>query len=71
MVYVWLILGFVLLVKGADWFVSGASGIAKKLRIPAVIIGLTVVAFGTSAPEMAVSVSAAIQGKMKLRSVML
>lgn len=66
MVYVWLILGFVLLVKGADWFVSGASGIAKKLRIPAVIIGLTVVAFGTSAPEMAVSVSAAIQGKNEI-----
>lgn len=66
MVYVWLILGFLLLVKGADWFVSGASGIAKKLRIPAVVIGLTVVAFGTSAPEMAVSVSAAVQGKNEI-----
>lgn len=66
MVYVWLVMGFVLLVKGADWFVSGASGIAKRLRIPAVVIGLTVVAFGTSAPEMAVSISAAIQGKNEI-----
>ena len=57
-----LIVGFVLLVKGADFFVDGASSIAKKLRIPAFVIGLTIVAFGTSAPELAVSISAALKG---------
>lgn len=57
-----LILGFLLLVKGADWFVDGASSIAKRLRIPSLIIGLTIVAFGTSAPELAVSVTAALKG---------
>lgn len=57
-----IIIGFVLLVKGADWFVDGSSSIAKKLCIPAVVIGLTIVAFGTSAPELAVSVSAALKG---------
>lgn len=56
-----LILGFLLLVKGADYFVSGASSAAKRLRIPAFVIGLTVVAFGTSAPELAVSVTAALK----------
>ena len=57
-----LVLGFVLLVKGADWFVDGASGIAAKLRIPQLVIGLTIVAMGTSAPEAAVSISAALKG---------
>lgn len=57
-----LILGFALLIKGADYFVDGASSIAKKLRIPSFVIGLTIVAFGTSAPELAVSLSAAIKG---------
>ncbi len=57
-----LVIGFVLLVKGADFFVDGASSIAKQLHIPAVVIGLTIVAFGTSAPELAVSVSAAMKG---------
>ena len=57
-----LSLGFVLLVKGADWFVDGASGIAMKLRIPQLVIGLTIVAMGTSAPEAAVSISAALKG---------
>ncbi len=57
-----LIVGFILLVKGADYFVEGASSIAKRLRIPTFIIGLTIVAFGTSAPELAVSVTAAIKG---------
>ena len=57
-----LILGFLLLVKGADLFVDGASSIAKRLRIPSLIIGLTIVAFGTSAPELAVSVTAALKG---------
>lgn len=54
--------GTVLLVKGADWFVSGASELASKLGIPPLIIGLTVVAMGTSMPEAAVSISAVIKG---------
>lgn len=57
-----LIAGFILLVKGADWFVDGASAIAEKLKIPQLIIGLTIVAMGTSAPEAAVSISAALKG---------
>ena len=57
-----LAFGFVLLVKGADWFVDGASGIAAKLHIPQLVIGLTIVAMGTSAPEAAVSISAALKG---------
>ena len=57
-----LAFGFVLLVKGSDWFVDGASGIAAKLRIPQLVIGLTIVAMGTSAPEAAVSISAALKG---------
>ena len=57
-----LCIGFLLLVKGADIFVEGASCIAKRLHIPSLIIGLTIVAFGTSAPELAVSVTAAIKG---------
>ena len=54
-----LLVGFVCLIKGADWFVDGASGVAAKLRIPALVIGLTVVALGTSAPELATSVISA------------
>mgnify|MGYP003314203462 CR=1 FL=1 len=57
-----LIIGFALLVKGADIFVDGASSVAKKMRIPAFVIGLTIVAFGTSAPELAVSITAAMKG---------
>lgn len=57
-----LAVGFVLLVKGADCFVDGASQIAAKLHIPQLIIGLTIVAMGTSAPEAAVSISAALKG---------
>ena len=57
-----LLIGFLLLVKGADWFVEGASSIAKKIKIPSFVIGLTIVAFGTSAPELAVSVTAALKG---------
>lgn len=56
-----LIVGFALLIKGADWFVDGASIIATKLRIPQLIIGMTVVAMGTSLPEAAISISAAIK----------
>ena len=62
MMYVLLILGFVLLVKGADFFVDGASSVAKLLKIPSVIIGLTIAAIGTSAPEAAVSISAGLSG---------
>ena len=51
-----------LLIKGADWFVDGASSIAKSLKIPSLIIGLTIVAFGTSAPEAAVSITGAFAG---------
>jgi len=57
-----LALGFVLLVKGADAFVEGASGIADKFGIPQLVIGLTIVAMGTSAPEAAVSITAALKG---------
>lgn len=57
-----LLVGFVFLIKGADMFVEGASDLATKLKIPAMIIGLTIVAFGTSAPEAAVSVSSALSG---------
>ena len=57
-----LIVGFALLVKGADLFVDGASGIAKKFGISELIIGLTIVAMGTSAPEAAVSIAAAAKG---------
>ena len=62
MAYILLILGFVLLVKGAYFFVEGSSSVAKLLRIPTIIIGLTIVAFGTSAPELAVSISASLSG---------
>ena len=61
-----LSLGFLLLVKGADWFVDGASGVAAKLRIPQLVIGLTIVAMGTSAPEAAVSISAALKGSAEI-----
>lgn len=57
-----LILGFAMLIKGADWFVDGAAGIANKLGVPQLVIGLTIVAMGTSAPETAVSIGAAISG---------
>lgn len=62
MMYLLLIVGFVLLVKGADFFVSGASSVAKALKVPSVIIGLTIVAMGTSAPETAVSITASLSG---------
>ncbi|MEG1149198.1 MAG: sodium:calcium antiporter, partial [Niameybacter sp.] len=61
--YIFLLLGFVLLIKGADFFVEGASSIAKTLKVPALIIGLTIVAFGTSAPELAVSITSAMKGQ--------
>ena len=57
-----MIVGFIILIKGADFFVDGASGIAEKFHIPQIMIGLTIVAFGTSAPEAAISISAAFAG---------
>ncbi len=66
MQYLLLIAGFILLIKGADFFVDGSSGLAKRLRVPTMIIGLTVVAMGTSLPETSVSVMAALQGKNDL-----
>lgn len=57
-----LVVGFVMLIKGADWFVEGASKIADKFGIPQLVIGLTIVAMGTSAPEAAVSITSAIKG---------
>ena len=56
-----LALGFSMLVKGADWFVDGTSGMARKLGIPQLVVGLTIVAMGTSAPEAAVSITAALK----------
>ena len=62
MEYLLLIIGFALLVKGADFFVEGSSSLAKILKVPSVIIGLTIVAMGTSAPEASVSINAALSG---------
>ena len=61
-----LVVGFVGLIKGADFFVEGASNVAKRFKIPSLIIGLTIVAMGTSLPETAVSISASIIGKNSL-----
>ena len=61
-----LLLGFVLLIKGADFFVDGSSSIAKLLKVPSVVIGLTIVAMGTSAPEAAVSITAGISGSNEI-----
>lgn len=57
-----LAVGFFMLVKGADWFVDGTSGLAEKMGIPQLVVGLTIVAMGTSAPEAAVSINAALKG---------
>jgi len=61
-----LIAGFIALIKGADLFVDGSSALAKNFNVPGVIIGLTIVAMGTSAPELAVSTSAAIKGSNEI-----
>ena len=61
-----LVVGFVLLIKGADFFVDGSSSIAKKFRIPSIIIGLTVVSLGTSLPELASSVTASLAGSNEI-----
>ena len=62
MEYLLLLVGFALLIKGADFFVDGSSSLARFLRIPSVVIGLTIVAMGTSAPEASVSINAALAG---------
>ncbi|MCM1038468.1 MAG: calcium/sodium antiporter [Ruminococcus sp.] len=63
---VFLVVGFVMLVKGADWFVEGAGKVAEKFGIPQLVIGLTIVAMGTSLPEAAVSTSAALKGSAEI-----
>lgn len=66
MTYLLLILGFALLIKGADFFVDGSSNIARLLQVPPILIGLTIVAFGTSAPEATVSIIAAMEGSAEV-----
>ena len=61
-----VMIGFVLLVKGADFFVEGSGSVAKKFNVPVFIIGMTIVAMGTSAPECAVSISASLQGSNRM-----
>ncbi|MCR5624819.1 MAG: sodium:calcium antiporter, partial [Lachnospiraceae bacterium] len=61
-----LIVGFLCLIKGADFFVDGSAALAKNFKVPGVIVGLTVVAMGTSAPELAVSTSAALMGSNEI-----
>ncbi|MBR6638501.1 MAG: calcium/sodium antiporter [Lachnospiraceae bacterium] len=61
-----LLVGFILLIKGADFFVDGSSSVAKLIGIPGFVIGLTVVAMGTSAPEVAVSITAGLQGSNEI-----
>ena len=63
-----LVLGFLMLVKGADWFVDGASGIAERVRNSQLVVGLTIVAMGTSMPEAAVSINSALKGNAGIRS---
>ena len=66
MEYVLLVVGFILLIKGADFFVEGSSSIATRFHIPSLIIGLTIVAMGTSLPECAVSITASMEGNNAL-----
>ena len=65
-----LVGGFVLLIKGADWFVEGSSSVAKLLKVPTIIIGLTVVALGTSLPEASVSISSRVTSVSLTSSLM-
>ena len=64
--FILLIIGFVFLIKGADFFVDGSASIAKQLRVPSLIVGMTVVAMGTSLPECSVSVTASLAGNNSL-----
>lgn len=63
MSFLLLIIGFFFLIKGADLFVEGSSSIAKKFNVPSMVIGLTIVAMGTSAPEAAVSITSSLAGQ--------
>jgi len=64
--YLLFVVGFGILIKGADWLVDGASSLAKRLKIPVIVIGLTIVAFGTSAPELIVNIFASAQGRTEI-----
>ncbi|MBU4315556.1 calcium/sodium antiporter [Patescibacteria group bacterium] len=66
LIYILFVLGFLLLIKGADLLVDGSSSIAKKLKISSIVIGLTIVAFGTSAPELIVNIFASISGNTEI-----
>ncbi|NKE07080.1 calcium/sodium antiporter [Mesobacillus selenatarsenatis] len=66
MTYILLAIGFALLIKGADYFVEGSSKIATLLRVPPLLVGLTIVAFGTSSPEATVSIIAAMEGSSEV-----
>ena len=70
LVLVFLVIGFVLLIKGADFFVEGSSSVAKRLHVPSIIIGLTIVAMGTSPPRQRSVYRLLSQATMSLRSVM-
>ena len=61
MTYILFVIGFFILIKGADLLVSGASSVALKFKIPAIVVGLTIVTFGTSTPELAVNMFSALQ----------
>ena len=61
-----LVIGFVLLIKGADFFVEGSSSVAKKFHVPAMLIGMTIVAMGTSLPELVTSLVAAKKGEVDM-----
>ncbi|NVP18043.1 calcium/sodium antiporter [Candidatus Gracilibacteria bacterium] len=65
-IYILFLIGFIILIKGADLLVSGASSIALKFKIAPIVVGLTIVAFGTSTPELAVNMFSAIEGKTDL-----
>ena len=64
--YIYVILGFVILIYGAEYMINGASAIAKNLKIPNIVIGLTIVAFGTSAPELVINIFSSIKGNSDL-----
>jgi Ca2+/Na+ antiporter len=64
--FILLLLGFLVVIKGADFLIDGASSLAKRLNVPEIVIGLTIVAFGTSAPELVVNIFSSIAGKNEL-----
>ena len=66
MIYILFVLGFVFLVKGADLLVDGSSSIAKRIGISDIVIGLTIVSLGTSAPELLVNITASLKGNVDI-----